>query len=86
MPLRKALELPEVYMCTSKFEELLYARVASLAMNKYKEVFQKHHKHRVAGFFDEVRTGRAKMPVDAVLQRELIAAALKGEHDEAAEL
>jgi ABC-type xylose transport system substrate-binding protein len=28
------------------------------AMNKYKEVFQKHDKHRAAGFFDEVRTGR----------------------------
>ncbi|XP_021314613.1 zinc finger BED domain-containing protein RICESLEEPER 2 [Sorghum bicolor] len=50
-----------------------YARVASLAMNKYKEVFQKHDKHRVAaGFFDEVRTGRARMPADAVLPHELI--------------
>jgi len=57
-----------------------------MAMNKYKEVFQKHDKHRVAGFFDEVRTGRARMPADAVLPHELIAAALKGEHDEAAEL
>ena len=86
VPLRKALELPEVYMCACKFEELPYARVASLAMNKYKEVFQKHDKHRVAGFFDEVRTGRARMPADAVLPHELIAAALKGEHDEDAEL
>ncbi|XP_066386192.1 uncharacterized protein [Miscanthus floridulus] len=86
VPLRKALELPEVYMCACKFEELPYARVSSLAMNKYKEVFQKHDKHRVAGFFDEVRTGRARMPADAVLPHELIAAALKGEHDEAAEL
>ncbi|CAD6248173.1 unnamed protein product [Miscanthus lutarioriparius] len=55
VPLRKALELPEVYMCACKFEELPYARVASLAMNKYKEVFHKHDKHRVAGFFDEIR-------------------------------
>jgi hypothetical protein len=56
------------------------------AMNKYKEVFQKHDKHRAAGFFDEVRTGRARMPADALLPHELIVAALKGEHDEAAEL
>ncbi|CAL4886230.1 unnamed protein product [Urochloa decumbens] len=86
VPLRKALELPEVYMCACKFEELPYARVASVAMRKYKEVFQKHDKHRVSTFFDEVRTGHARMPADGVLPHELIAAALKGEHDEAAEL
>ncbi|KAG2593645.1 hypothetical protein PVAP13_5NG012551 [Panicum virgatum] len=86
VPLRKALELPEVYMCACKFEELPYARVASVAMRKYKEVFQKHDKHRVTSFFDEVRTGHARMPADGVLPHELIAAALKGEHDEAAEL
>ncbi|CAO2201304.1 unnamed protein product [Urochloa humidicola] len=86
VPLRKALELPEVYICACKFEELPYARVPSVAMSKYKEVFQKHDKHRVTTFFDEVRTGHARMPADGVLPHELIAAALKGEHDEAAEL
>ncbi|CAN6199591.1 unnamed protein product [Urochloa humidicola] len=86
VPLRKALELPEVYMCACKFEELPYERVASVAMSKYKEVFQKHDQHRVTTFFDEVRTGHARMPADGVLPHELIAAALKGEHDEAAEL
>ncbi|OEL23867.1 hypothetical protein BAE44_0015115 [Dichanthelium oligosanthes] len=86
VPLRKALELPEVYMCACKFEELPYARVASVAMRKYKEVFQKHDKDRVIGFFDEVRTGHARMAAGAVLPKELIDAALKGEHDEAAEL
>jgi len=74
VPLRKALELPKVYMCACKFEALPYARVASLAMNKYK-VFQKHDKHRVAGFFNEVCTGCARMLADAVLP-----------HDDAAEL
>ncbi|WVZ93556.1 hypothetical protein U9M48_039526 [Paspalum notatum var. saurae] len=86
VPLRKALDLPEVYMCACKFEELPYERVSSVAMSKYKNVFQKHDKHRLTGFFDEVRTGHARMPADAVLPHDLIAAALKGEHDEAAEL
>ncbi|KAJ1283550.1 hypothetical protein BS78_03G137000 [Paspalum vaginatum] len=86
VPLRKALDLPEVYMCARKFEELPYERVASVAMSKYKDVFQKHDKRSLTGFFDEVRTGHARMPADAVLPHELIAAALKGEHDEAAEL
>ncbi|RCV30578.1 hypothetical protein SEVIR_6G117100v4 [Setaria viridis] len=86
VPLRKALDLPEVYMCSCKFKELPYARVASVAMRKYKEVFQKHDKHRVTSFFDEVRTGHARMPADGVLPHELITGALKGEHDEVAEL
>ncbi|KAJ1256175.1 hypothetical protein BS78_K073500 [Paspalum vaginatum] len=86
VPLRKALDLPEVYMCACKFEDLPYECVASVAMSKYKDVFQKHDKYRLTGFFDEVRTGHASMPADAVLPHELIAAALKGEHDEAAEL
>jgi hypothetical protein len=86
VPLRKVLELPEVYMSAGQWDELPYARVASVAMNKYKEVFQKRDKPRVVGFFDEVRTGRARVAAGAVLPHDLIAAALKGEHDEAADL
>jgi hypothetical protein len=86
VPLRKVLELPEVYMTKGKWDELPYARVASLAMRQYKDAFQKHDKSGVAGFFDEVRAGLAKIPADALLPHEIVAAALKGEHDEAAEL
>ncbi|TKW17583.1 hypothetical protein SEVIR_5G377500v4 [Setaria viridis] len=86
VPLRKVLELPEVYMSAGQWDELPYARVASVAMNKYKEVFQKRDKPRVVGFFDDVRTGHARVAAGAVLPHELIAAALKGEHDEAADL
>ena len=37
VPLRKVLELPEVYMSAYKWDELPYARVASTAMRQYKE-------------------------------------------------
>ncbi|TVU42357.1 hypothetical protein EJB05_08759, partial [Eragrostis curvula] len=86
VPLRKALELPEAYMSAGKWDELPYGRVSSVAMRQYKDAFLKHDKGRVAGFFDEVRTGHATMAVDAVLPHELVAAALKGEHDESANL
>lgn len=86
MPLRKVLELPEVNMSSGKWEDLPYARVSSLAMWKYKEAFQKHDKLGVVGFFDEVRAGLAKILADAVLPHEIVAAALKGEHDESVEL
>ena len=86
VPLRKVLELPEVYMTSGNWDKLPYARVASLAMRQYKEAFQKHDTSGVAGFFDEVRAGLAKISVDAVLPHEIVAPALKGEHDESAEL
>ncbi|XP_024314655.1 uncharacterized protein LOC100845687 [Brachypodium distachyon] len=86
VPLRKVLELPEVYMSARKWDEVPYARVASKAMRQYKDAFEKRDKSGVAGFFDEVRAGLAKMPADAVLPHEIVAAALKGEHDESAEL
>uniref|UniRef100_A0A453GY91 Uncharacterized protein n=1 Tax=Aegilops tauschii subsp. strangulata TaxID=200361 RepID=A0A453GY91_AEGTS len=86
VPLRKVLELPEVYMSARKWDELPYARVASTAMRQYKEAFEKHDKEGVAGFYDEVRAGLSKIPADAVLPHVIVAAALKGEHDESAEL
>ncbi|CAM0884873.1 unnamed protein product [Alopecurus aequalis] len=86
VPLRKVLELPESYMSAHKWDEMPYARVPSLAMRQYKEAFEKHDKKGVVGFFDEVRAGLAKIPAGAVLPHEIVAAALKGEHDESAEL
>uniref|UniRef100_J3MYV3 Uncharacterized protein n=1 Tax=Oryza brachyantha TaxID=4533 RepID=J3MYV3_ORYBR len=86
VPLRKALELPEVYMTACRWEQLRYARVASLAMRQYKGAFEKHDRSGVDGFLDEVRTGHARVPVDAAMPHELVAAALKGEQDESAEL
>ena len=42
VPLRRALELPEVYMGANRWSELPYNRVASVAMKTYKERFIKH--------------------------------------------
>jgi hypothetical protein len=86
VPLSKALELPEAYMSAGRWDEIPYDRVASVAMRQYKDVFAKHDKQRVAGFFDDVRTGQASVAAGAVLPHDLVAAALKGEDDEAAEL
>ncbi|XP_006646747.2 uncharacterized protein LOC102706069 [Oryza brachyantha] len=86
VPLRKVLELPEVYISAGKWEQMPYERVASVAMRQYKKAFEKHNKSGLAGFLDEVRTGHARVPVDAALPHELLAAALEGKHDEAAEL
>uniref|UniRef100_A0A8I6XEM3 Uncharacterized protein n=1 Tax=Hordeum vulgare subsp. vulgare TaxID=112509 RepID=A0A8I6XEM3_HORVV len=66
VPLRKVLELPEVYMSARKWDELPYARVASTAMRQYKEAFEKHDKEGVAGFYDK---GGAPVAPHGVLPR-----------------
>jgi hypothetical protein len=57
VPLHKALELPEVYMSASKWDEIPYDRVVSVVMCQYKDVFAKHVKQRITNIFDKVRTG-----------------------------
>uniref|UniRef100_A0A453T530 Uncharacterized protein n=1 Tax=Aegilops tauschii subsp. strangulata TaxID=200361 RepID=A0A453T530_AEGTS len=81
-----ALELPEVYMCAQRWDEVPYARVASVAMRRYKALFQKHDEERFAKYLEDVEAGKAKIAAGAVLPHEIAAAAYRGEEDEVAEL
>ncbi|CAN6860222.1 unnamed protein product [Brassica oleracea] len=47
VPLRKTLQLPEVYMGAKEWGSLPYNRVASVAMKSYKEIFLSHEDERV---------------------------------------
>uniref|UniRef100_A0A0E0E4U8 DUF2828 domain-containing protein n=1 Tax=Oryza meridionalis TaxID=40149 RepID=A0A0E0E4U8_9ORYZ len=71
-------------MTAGKWEQMPYACAASVAMRQYKG--RSRNKSGVAEFLDEVRTGHARVHVGATMPHELVAAALKGEHDEASEL
>ncbi|KAM3214791.1 hypothetical protein ACQJBY_067011 [Aegilops geniculata] len=86
VPIRKALELPEVYMCAQRWDELPYARVAPVAMRRYKALFQKHDEERFAKYLEDVEASKAKIAAGAVLPHEIAAAAYRGEEDEVAEL
>ncbi|KAI4969659.1 hypothetical protein ZWY2020_000573 [Hordeum vulgare] len=86
VPIRNALELPEVYMCAQRWDELPYARVASVAMRRYKALFQKHDEERFAKYLEDVEAGKAKIAAGAVVPHEIAAAAYRGEEDEVAEL
>lgn len=46
VPLRKALELPEVYIGRNGSGSIPYNRVASVAMKLYKDKFLKHDEER----------------------------------------
>ncbi|KAL6639981.1 hypothetical protein ACP70R_022291 [Stipagrostis hirtigluma subsp. patula] len=86
VPLRKVLELPEVYMSAQRWSELPYTRVASVAMRRYKTLFKKHDEVRFAKYLDDVEAGKAKIAAGALLPHEIAAAAYRGQLDPVSEL
>lgn len=73
VPLRKALELPEVYIGANQWNALLYNRVASVAMKTYKPLFVKHDGERFREYLFSVEKGEAKIAAGALLPLEIIA-------------
>lgn len=73
VPLRKALELPEVYIGANKWSSIPYNRVASVAMKFYKEKFLKHDGERFSQYLQDVKSGKAKIAAGALLPHEIIA-------------
>ncbi|XP_065852171.1 uncharacterized protein [Euphorbia lathyris] len=72
VPLRKVLELPEVYIGQNKWGEIPYNRVASVAMKFYKEKFLKHDEERFNKYLEDVKSGEAKIAAGALLPHEII--------------
>ncbi|XP_010468469.1 PREDICTED: uncharacterized protein LOC104748547 [Camelina sativa] len=72
VPLRKTLQLPEVYMGASDWASLPYDRVASVAMKLYKEIFLNHDAERFQQYLNDASTGKTKVATGAVLPHEII--------------
>ncbi|XP_010671050.2 uncharacterized protein LOC104887958 [Beta vulgaris subsp. vulgaris] len=73
VPLRKALELPEVYICAKKWDALPYNRVPSVAMKLYTSLFYKHDEERFVDYLEKVKSGKATIAAGALLPHEIIA-------------
>jgi hypothetical protein len=86
VPLRKVLELPEVYMSAQRWSQLPYSRVASVAMRRYKSLFKKHDEARFDKYLEDVAAGKAKIAAGALLPHEIAAAASAGLKDDVSEL
>ncbi|XP_071692469.1 uncharacterized protein [Rutidosis leptorrhynchoides] len=72
VPLRKALELPEIYTGENQWGLIPYERVASVAMEIYKEQFLKHDKTRFEEYLQKVKSGKAKIASGARLPHQII--------------
>ncbi|XP_038881761.1 uncharacterized protein LOC120073170 [Benincasa hispida] len=88
VPLRKVLELPEVYMGANRWDSIPYNRVASVAMKIYKEKFMQHDGERFGQYLKDVKDGKTKIAAGALLPHEIINSLYDGEEDggEVAEL
>ncbi|WOL05724.1 hypothetical protein Cni_G14455 [Canna indica] len=82
VPLRRALELPEVYMSAGQWNDLPYNRVASVAMKNYKDLFKRHDLERFSQYLADVKKGTTRIAAGALLPHEIVAEA----GDEVAEL
>ncbi|KAI3992331.1 hypothetical protein MKX01_030052 [Papaver californicum] len=77
VPLRKALELPEVYISSNSWGSLPYNRVPSVAMKNYKYIFQKHDEVRFKNYLESVKCGERSIAAGALLPH-MILASLEG--------
>ncbi|XP_010419887.1 PREDICTED: uncharacterized protein LOC104705568 [Camelina sativa] len=86
VPLRKTLQLPEVYMGAKDWESLPYNRVASVAMKSYKEIFLNHDAERFQQYLDDVKSGKATVAAGALLPHEIIRSLEDGDGGQVSEL
>ncbi|KAK1553295.1 hypothetical protein Q3G72_032321 [Acer saccharum] len=86
VPLRKVLELPEVYIGANRWDMIPYSRVASVAMSLYKEKFLKHDHDRFKKYLDQVKEGKKKINAGALLLHQIIKSLRDGDGGQVAEL
>ncbi|XVF81477.1 hypothetical protein PTKIN_Ptkin15bG0158400 [Pterospermum kingtungense] len=86
VPLRKVLELPEVYIGANRWDSIPYNRVASVAMKFYKEKFLKHDSERFSKYLLDVKAGKSTIAAGALLPHEIIASLHDSDGGEVAEL
>ena len=55
VPLRKALELPEIYMSANQWNLLRYDRISSIALRNYRQAFFKHDRERYLQYLQNVQ-------------------------------
>ncbi|KAI3891770.1 hypothetical protein MKX03_020908 [Papaver bracteatum] len=81
VPLRKVLQLPEVYMSSKNWELLPYNRVSSVAMKEYQTFFLEHDQERFYKYLESVKQGKTKISAGALLPHEILASLYCGNCD-----
>ncbi|KAI3876337.1 hypothetical protein MKX03_032935 [Papaver bracteatum] len=66
-PLRRAMDLPEVYMGCNQWDSLPYNRVPSVAMKNYKYTFARRDETRFNNYLESVKRGETSIAAGALL-------------------
>jgi hypothetical protein len=80
-PLRRFLQIPELYMSSNLWSELPYQRVPSTCMQRNKRLFQKHDRLRFAQYLREVATGKKTISGGTLLPHLLLWEAIQSTDD-----
>lgn len=80
-PLRRFLQIPELYMSSNLWSELPYQRVPSTCMQRSKSLFQKHDRSRFAQYLREVATGKKTISGATLLPHLLLWEAIQSTDD-----
>lgn len=75
-PIRRFLQIPEIYMSSNRWNELPYRRVASTCMQKSKSLFYKHDEPRFSKYLMDVAAGKRSISGATLLPHTLLAEAL----------
>ncbi|KAL3625191.1 hypothetical protein CASFOL_030645 [Castilleja foliolosa] len=81
VPLRKALELPEVYMEANNWGSIPYHRVASDEMLLYMDKFLEHDGERFMEYIKNLKIGKAEIAASTFLLHKIIAYLNRDEND-----
>ena len=71
--LRRALQHPEIFITAQAWGDVVYPRVASRAMRRYRELFLKHDAERFEKYLEDVKAGKATIAAGALLPHEILA-------------
>jgi len=71
--LRRALQLPEIFITAQAWGDVVYPRVASRAMRRYRELFLEHDAERFEKYLEDVKAGKATIAAGALLPHEILA-------------
>ncbi len=69
----------EVWMCSRKWSEIQYEKVASVCMNRNSKVFAKHDKDNFEQYLKAVKSGDKKINASVLFPHTLVAPYIKGE-------
>ncbi|CAG7852546.1 Uncharacterized protein L728 [Serendipita indica DSM 11827] len=80
-PLRRFMQIPELYMSTNRWNQLPYQRVGSTCMQKNKKLFIKHDKARFSKYLRDVASGKRTISGATLLPHTLLMEALDASDD-----